>query len=222
VERVPAWLRNTDGENRAAVTVSIAVAIASQMFLPDRLALGPAYALPAIEIVLYVALSAANPFRMRRQHKALRIVSLMVVALMSVANAVSAGTLVDEIARGKAPGGAPSLLATGAEIYVTNIVAFALWYWEFDRGGPFSRARGDKPYPDFMFPQMSSPELTHPDWEPFFLDYLYVSFTNATAFSPTDTMPMSRWAKTLMALQSGVALITVAFVLARAVNILKG
>jgi hypothetical protein len=99
-------------------------------------------------------------------------------------------------------------------------VAFALWYWEFDRGGPFARAAGERPHPDFLFPQMATPEVTHPDWEPYFVDYLYVSFTNATAFSPTDTMPMSRWAKGLMAVQSAVALSTVALVVARAVNIL--
>ena len=102
------------------------------------------------------------------------------------------------------------------------MIVFGLWYWEFDRGGPVARARADKPYPDFLFPQMSSPaELTPPDWEPEFVDYLYMSFTNATAFSPTDVMPLSRWAKLTMLAQSLVSIVTVALVVARAVNILK-
>ena len=114
------------------------------------------------------------------------------------------------------------LLLTGAAIWLTNVIVFGLWYWEFDRGGPVARAHAVKQYPDFLFPQMGSPpELTPPDWEPEFVDYLYFSFTNATAFSPTDVMPLSRWAKLTMLAQSAVSLMTVALVIARAVNILK-
>jgi uncharacterized membrane protein len=106
-------------------------------------------------------------------------------------------------------------------VYVTNIIVFALWYWEWDCGGPVARAQALRAYPDFLFPQMTQLDLAPPTWRPNFFDYFYVSFTNATAFSPTDTMPLSRWAKMLMLLQSAVALLTVAFVVARAVNILK-
>ena len=120
---------------------------------------------------------------------------------------------------GKNPG---PLLFTGGAIWVGNVLVFALWYWEVDRGGPARRARGDDPYPDFVFPQMQSPSMAPPDWEPWFVDYLYLSFTNATAFSPTDVLPFSRWAKVVMMLQSGVSLMTVALVVARAVNILGG
>jgi hypothetical protein len=221
-EHLPAWLRETEGESREIIVLAMVLAIASQTLLPDRLALGSRYILPSIELALLVILTVANPIRLKRQHPLLRMTSLALVGVMSLANTTSAVMLVHEIAVGTAAGGAPKLLATGAEIYLTNIVAFGLWYWEFDRGGPFTRMSGTEPYPDFLFAQMSSPELADPDWEPFFADYLYVSFTNATAFSPTDTLPMSRWAKGLMAVQSGVALITVAFVLARAVNILHG
>ena len=114
-----------------------------------------------------------------------------------------------------------ALLASGAAIWGTNIIAFALWYWELDRGGPAARALGHRPHPDFLFPQMTTPDVSDPDWEPRFADYLYVSFTNATAFSPTDTMPLSRWAKLAMMIQSVIALATVAMVLARAINILN-
>jgi hypothetical protein len=113
------------------------------------------------------------------------------------------------------------LLATGAAIYATNVIAFGVWYWELDRGGPFDRAQGMDPHPDFLFPQMTAPHLAPPDWEPLFVDYLYLSLTNVLAFSPTDTLPLSRWAKSLMAFQSVVALSTTALVIARAVNILK-
>ncbi|MGI8717808.1 MAG: hypothetical protein ACR2JN_08260, partial [Lapillicoccus sp.] len=125
------------------------------------------------------------------------------------------------ILRGHAGQDAIGVLGSGAAIYATNVIAFGIWYWELDRGGPFARAGGTDPHPDFLFPQMSEPHLAPPDWEPQFLDYLYVSLTNVVAFSPTDTMPLSRWAKTLMAVQSVVALSTTALVVARAVNILQ-
>jgi hypothetical protein len=121
---------------------------------------------------------------------------------------------------GGLPGGLPAC-ASAASIYLTNIIAFGLWYWEFDRGGPVARAAATRAHPDFLFPQMATPEIAHTDWELTFIDYLNVSFTNATAFSPTDTMPLSRWTKTLMAVQSTVALSTLDLVIARAVNILS-
>lgn len=141
--------------------------------------------------------------------------------MITADNTVSASDLAHAILIGKASNDATGLLASGGAIHLTNIVAFALWYWEIDRGGPFSRADATEVYPDFLFPQMSSPEATHPDWVPRFVDYLYVSFTNATAFSPTDTMPLSRQAKALMGVQSIVSLITVGLVIARPVNVLK-
>jgi uncharacterized membrane protein len=99
------------------------------------------------------------------------------------------------------------------------VIVYALWFWEFDRSGPVARAQATDRIPDFLFPQMSDARLD-PDWHPTFLDYLYVSYTNATAFSPTDTMPLSRWAKMLMLVQSLVSLVTVGLVAARAVNVL--
>ncbi len=116
---------------------------------------------------------------------------------------------------------ATKLLLYGGAIWLTNVLVFALWYWELDRGGPVTRMLGARKHPDFLFAQMASPEVAPEDWEPMFLDYFYLSFTNATAFSPTDTLPLTRWAKMLMLLQSAVSLATVALVIARAVNILK-
>lgn len=171
---------------------------------------------------MLIALIVANPDRLDKTHPALRYGSLALIGLLSLSNAVSAALLVNELlnSRGDTTNAGP-LLANGAAIYATNVIAFALWYWDLDRGGPAARANADKEHPDLLFPQMSSPDMAPKDWEPTFLDYLYVSFTNATAFSPTDTMPMSRWAKALMAVQSIVALAVAALVIARAVNILK-
>ena len=162
----------------------------------------------------------ANPRRINRSSTRLRTASLALIAVISLANAWSAGHLVNGLVRGREGPDAASLLINGLEVYLTNIIVFALWYWDTDRGGPVARAHGERPFPDFLFPQMTNRELAPADWGPTFVDYLYVSFTNATAFSPTDVMPLARWAKILMLIQSGVSLATVALVVARAVNIL--
>ncbi|NYG08461.1 hypothetical protein BJ986_002948 [Phycicoccus badiiscoriae] len=166
-------------------------------------------------------LSVINPVRLNRSTRLGRLASVGVVAAITVDNAIAAASLDIHIVRGTTGQDAVGLLATGAAIYATNVIAFGIWYWELDRGGPFNRANGIRPHPDFLFPQMTEPHLAAPDWEPLFVDYLYVSLTNVFAFSPTDTMPLSRWAKSLMASQSVIALSTTALVVARAVNILK-
>jgi hypothetical protein len=219
---IPAWLRKTPGERRWPVTLTITVAIVLQMLLPSHLTRPlPQFLLPILEAVLGVALTFANPFRIERGGPFVRAGSIAVIMLMSVFNAASAVLLIKAILEGKSAASATALLATGASIWATNVIAFALWYWEFDRGGPVLRAEGTRRHPDLMFPQMASPELAPPDWEPRFVDYLYLSFTNATAFSPTDVMPLARWAKLTMAVQSGVSLAIGALVIARAINILK-
>jgi len=146
---------------------------------------------------------------------------LTLAAILSVANAYSVARLILGLVRGT-EGNAPGpLLVTAGAIWLTNVIAFALWYWEFDRGGPVARANAIRPYLDLLFAQMTSPNLAPPHWEPAFSDYLYLSFTNATAFSPTDVMPLSRWAKMAMTAQAAVSILTVVLVVARAVNILK-
>ena len=154
----------------------------------------------------------------------IRAASLALLVLITAANLISAILLVHALlTEPKITGTAGPLLASGANIWATNVIAFGLWYWEFDRGGPVERAVGDTMrFPDFLFPQMGAPrELIAPDWEPHFIDYLYLSFTNATAFSPTDVMPLARWSKCAMAVQSGVAILIGVLVVARAVNILQ-
>jgi uncharacterized membrane protein len=217
---VPAWRRVTQGEPRLPVSIAVGLAIALQLALPDRVAPHPRWLLPALAALLLVGIFAANPRRISRPSPQLRAASLLLIAIISIANGWSAVRLIDSLLQGTAPKDAVSLLSTGAAIWLTNVVVFALWYWELDRGGPVARAQATHQYPDLLFAQMESPELAPPHWEPAFLDYMYVSFTNATAFSPTDVLPLSRWAKLTMMLQSAVSLATVALVIARAVNIL--
>ncbi len=219
---VPAWLRPTRGENRIPVAVAIVVAAVLQYLLPHRFTLvHPRWLLPALELALLTTLTLINPVRLTRYTPAGRYISLLLVAIISVDNGVSAVLLDSKLIGGNAGDQAGPLLTSAAAIYLTNLIAFGIWYWEFDRGGPFARAAALNPYPDFLFPQMTQHHLARKDWEPQFADYLYVSFTNATAFSPTDTMPLTQWAKLLMAVQSAIALSTTALVIARAVNILK-
>ena len=220
---VPAWRRPTRGEHRWPVTVTVVVAIVLQIRLSDALTKPlPHLLLPLLEIALGVGLGVANPVRIERGGKVARAASIALIVLITAANATSAILLVHAILTGQ-KASATALLASGAAIWATNVIAFALWYWEFDRGGPVERTVGGgtmRP-PDFLFPQMGlTPDLVPHNWEPHFIDYLYLSFTNATAFSPTDVMPLARWAKCTMAVQSGVALLVGVLVVARAINIL--
>jgi hypothetical protein len=220
---VPAWQRRTRGEQRWPVTLTTGVAIALQFAVPDRLVLvHPYWVLPAVQGALLIALVMANPRRIDRESKALRLLALTFAALLSLANGWSVARLAIGITEGTTGTTPARLLIGGAMIWLTNVIVFALWYWEFDRGGPVARALNVKQYPDFQFVQMvSPPDMVPPDWEPNFVDYLYLALTNAAAFSPTDVMPLSRWAKVAMAAQSLVSIVTVALVVSRAVNILQ-
>ncbi|MFJ9626397.1 hypothetical protein ACIQPR_22775 [Streptomyces sp. NPDC091280] len=218
---VPAWRRVTRGETRWAVSAVILVAVAVQLLLPHRLAFHPYWLLPALELALMIGLFVANPRRIEPGKRWLRWPSLFLTAVITLANGWAAVRLVAGLVRGTEAMDAGPLLLTGGGIWLTNVIVFALWYWEWDRGGPLERVMGHRRYADFLFVQMQSPETAPADWEPAFLDYLYLSFTNSTAFSPTDVMPLSRWAKMLMMGQSSVSLVTVVLVVARAVNILR-
>jgi uncharacterized membrane protein len=218
---LPAWLRRTRGESRIAVVIGVLVVVGLQWALPTDLALNPRWPLAVVAGALFVVLVIGNPHRITRETRPLRLAALLLALALSFAGAWSVVRLVWKLTHG---GGAivnaDQLLVSGGTMWLTNVIVFALWYWEYDRGGPAARAAARKPLPDFLFSQMTAPELTDRDWEPGFVDYLYLSFTNATAFSPTDTLPMSRWAKLAMMFQSAVSLVTVALVVSRAVNIL--
>jgi uncharacterized membrane protein len=204
------------------VSVTVVAALVLQLLLPSHLTQPiPAPVLPALEGALLIFLAVSNPVRIERAGPMVRAASLVLLFLVTFANVASAVLLIRAILEGQSASTAMPLLATGASIWATNVIAFGLLYWEFDRGGPVHRAQATHQHPDLMFPQMASPELAPTDWEPRFFDYLYLSFTNATAFSPTDVMPLARWAKLAMLVQSAVSLAIGALVIARAINILK-
>jgi uncharacterized membrane protein len=197
----------------------VAIAIALDVVLPNKLRLGPRWLVPGLEALLLVGLALASPGRRARHYRRRRTVVLILIALLSATNAVSLALLVHYLVIGGHETG-KDLILSGGLLWINNVLIFALWYWELDRGGPVDRMRHTSEPPDFLFVQMSTPELGPKGWVPGLVDYLYLSFTNSTAFSPTDTMPLTPMAKSLMAGQSLIALITVGLVVARAVNIL--
>ncbi len=217
---MPAWRRPTRGEHRWPALLAIAVAIALQTQLPDQMTFGNPLLLPGLETALVIMLLIANPFRLDRESAVLRMLGIGVTTLITLATGWSVVNLVTGIVQGRFGNDATALLATGGSIWLTNVIAFALLFWEFDRGGPAARAAGRQEHPDFLFVQMQQPDMADADWEPRFVDYFYLSFTNATAFSPTDTMPLSPWSKIVMMFESLIALVTVGLVVARAVNVL--
>ena len=146
--------------------------------------------------------------------------TVAISSLVTAANCYSLVMLCHFLLRGGQASG-HALIGSGAVLWITNVLLFGVWFWQLDSGGPLARARRRQPHPDFLFVQMTERKFAPPDWEPTLLDYLYTSFTNATAFSPTDTMPLTPMAKFLMAAQSLIALVTIGLVVARAVNILS-
>jgi uncharacterized membrane protein len=216
-----AWGIASHSEPRWPARLAVVAAIALQLVLPDSViqGLGNRALIPALEGVLIVVLLVTNARSVSKEQAHLRAISLALIALTTVANVVSLAELIHALLYGTKAGGR-SLVYASVPIWLTNVIVFGLWYWELDRGGPTARQQTGHRRPDFLFPQMSTPGLA-PGWTPNFLDYLYTSFTNATAFSPTDTMPLTAWSKLLMMLQSLASLVTVAVVVSRAVNILS-
>jgi uncharacterized membrane protein len=201
---------------------AVLIAMVLQFLLPSKLlaGLGPSWLIPALEGAFALALLVANP-RSTKDTAQLRLASLSLVGLINAANVVSLGKMVARLINGTTHAAGRSLIFASAPIWLTNVIVFALWYWELDRGGPAARLQGSHHRPDFLFPQMTTPAAAPPHWVPTFWDYLYTSFTNATAFSPTDTMPLTDWAKVLMMVQSLASLLTIGLVVSRAVNILS-
>jgi uncharacterized membrane protein len=216
----PAWRRVTEGESPIPAAIAIVVAIVLEGTLSRRVANHPRWLVATLSGALLVAILFLQPRRLDRRSRALRLLTLLVIASISIANMASGARLVIDLVNAEGIRDPARLLLTGGSIWLTNVIAFSLWYWEFDRGGPVARAIAPGATPDFLFPQMTEPTLAPADWQPEYVDYLYVSFTNAMAFSPTDVMPLSRWTKLTMLLQSLVSLLIALLIIARAVNIL--
>lgn len=201
------------------VQATVLTAIALQVGLSKRLTVGPAWLVPALEGVLLLGLSMATPRQLEHEHRGRRLTAIALTAFVSAANVFSLVELTHLLLHHVVSNGS-ELIVSGMLIWLTNFLIFALWYWEMDRGGPGRRAAGHDGPPDFLFPQMSDDRIEPRYWRPQFIDYLYVSLTNATAFSPTDTMPLTPMAKCVMGVQSVVSLVTIGLVVSRAVNIL--
>jgi uncharacterized membrane protein len=200
---------------------TVLAAIVLQVSLPARLTVGPSWLIPTLEGLLLLGMFVVTPNQVEDEHPRRRHIALGLTAFVGAANIYSLGALThfllhSHIQRNEGR----ELIVAGTLIWLTNFLIFALWYWEMDRGGPGRRAAAKDGPPDFLFPQMSDDRIEPKAWRPKFIDYLYVSLTNATAFSPTDTMPLSPAAKSTMGIQSLVSLVTIGLIVSRAVNIL--
>ena len=214
------WHIPHDGEHRFPVSLIALLVIVLQYLLPDKLSLPFQSWFCLVEGLLLVTLFLIGPRQIEKHHTLSRNVGIALTGVMTISNTASAAKLVHSLITGGIDS-ATQLLASGGSIWLTNIVIFSLWFWDLDRGGPGARAEARESHPDFLFPQMADADYAPSHWRPIFFDYLYMSFTNASAFSPTDVLPLTRWAKTLMLIQSVTSLLTVGLVIARAVNILS-
>jgi uncharacterized membrane protein len=215
-----AWGVASKAESRWPASAAIAVAIIFYLTLPERYTLGPSWLMPCLELAILVPMSFKSPHRTAKEGRLDQVLSVIMIGIVNSANMSSLVLLVYRLIYHGANVSGPELLWSSLGIWSTNVIVYALWYWEMDRGGPDQRLLENHSAPDFLFPQMSTPGCSKPDWTPSFIDYLYLAFTNATAFSPTDAMPLTSVAKALMLSQSVVSLVTITLVAARAVNIL--
>jgi hypothetical protein len=206
-------------EARLPASIATAVIALLWLTLPPAVSPGPRLIAPILILLVLVPLTIAAPTVHERRSPKLRYLALGLLALVVLFNVAALISIIHALFTGNALSGVP-LLRAGATIWLTNVLMFALVYWEVDAGGPLPRARGFVPS-DWLFPQQSDMRDLLPNWRPLFGDYLFVALMNATAFSPTDAMPISRRAKMLTGLLSIVSLVIVVLITARAVNILK-
>ena len=210
------------GEARWPMAVAVVAVIVLTLLLPRSLIVRPRYGVPIVEALLLVAVIIGDPGKIDRRSRPVRTLSITLISLLVATTLWCTGLLIAQLIRGGAATNAGgTLLAAGGIVWASNVIAFGLLYWELDSGGPAVRAHGLPAHPDFAFPQQLTPELAPHDWRPRFIDYLYLGFTSATAFSPTDTMPLRAWNKLAMMAQSAISLALLGLVIARAVNVFR-
>jgi hypothetical protein len=208
------------GESRWPMAGAVVAAIVLTVLLPDAVRAGPNWALPLIEGLLLVAVIASDPGKIDRRSRTLRTLSIALVLVLVFGALWSTVQLIDDLIQGgPTTNSASDLLEAGSIVWVSNNIAFALLYWELDGGGAAARAYDLPAHPDLAFPQQLNPGIAQSDWQPRFIDYLYLAFTNATAFSPTDAMPLVPWAKITMTVQAVISIAILGLVIARAVNV---
>lgn len=211
-------------EKRWPMAVAVLVTIVLQSVAPKQGRIVPWWVLPIVELVALGAVILRDPGRIDRRTRQARRATLVLLVILTISTLVGLLILLLDILDTDfaaehitSPGG---LLGRGAALWLTNVVVFSLWYWELDRGGAAERAAGTGILPSFGFPEEAMPELAPPGWIPRYPDYLYLAFTNATAFSPTDTLPVRTWAKMTLMSQSTISLLIAIMVIARAINLL--
>jgi len=210
------------GEHWWPIAAAIIVVAGLHVALPARYRVQPAWLFPTVLLVLLAVLIIGDPGRIDRQKAWLRIVTSAVIAVITLANLLAAARLVVEILTNNKlfanhPGG---LLAAGAVIWATNVIAFGLWYWDLDRGGAAARAHHPYDNPAFVFPEMQHTDYVPANWVPRFVDYLSLAFWTATAISPTDISAIKPWSKLLMMMEAAGSIVLAALVIARAINVL--
>jgi len=202
----------------AAAVISVGIL---QELVPDDFRVFPRFVYPVLLLGFLVVLILGDPGRIDRQRRWLRVTTLLMFGLITLATASAAVRLVDGIFTDATFTAADELLIIGGSIWLINVIAFALWYWDLDSGGAAARAAGSHPAgPAFVFPEMTMPQYVPESWYPTFADYLVLSFNTALAFSPTDVSAVRVWAKLMMVFESIVSLALAALVIARAINIL--
>jgi hypothetical protein len=216
------WWASTRAESRWPMALTLAVPIAIQFALPARFSLGPDWLVPAILVLAVLALVIVDHIRFAHRAIAGRVLTVAIAIILVANGAGVTARLVDDLVSGGPETSSPSeLLSIGFGVWIYTVIAFAFLYWVVDSGGATARRVAPSVLPDLAFPQHLNPEVRALYWRPRFADYLYLGFTNATAFSPTDVMPLALWAKVAMTVQAFGSLAVLGLVIARAVNILK-
>jgi len=210
------------GEARWPMAIAVVAVMAMTLLLPHTLVARPRWGVPLIEGLLLIAVIIADPGKIDLISKRARGLSITLIALLVATTLWCTTQLIIELIQGgPATQSGGALLAAGGIVWLSNCLSFGLLYWELDSGGPAMRAHGLPAHPDFAFPQQLDPELAPEHWRPRFVDYMYLGFTSATAFSPTDAMPLRAWNKLAMMAQSAISLVLLGLVIARAVNVLR-
>jgi hypothetical protein len=209
------------GEPRLPLVMTLIAAAGIPLLMPDQLVPGPRWIIPVILVALLGAMLIMDPGRIDRRSRELRLLQVGIVVVLAATTmyATVALTIVLIVGVAAITNSPAELLRTGGLVWIGLLITFAFLYWELDMGGPGERAHNERRFPDLAFPQDLNPAIAKPEWRPAFIDYLYLGLTNNLAFSPTDVMPLSHWAKLAMGLQSVASLLIIGLVIARAVNI---
>jgi uncharacterized membrane protein len=211
----------SNGEPRLPLIVTLVIATLIPVLLPDALLPGPRWLFPVVICVLMTAMLLLDSGRIDNRARHLRWLRIGIALVLAGSTTYATIALADVLIAGSAAitNSAGELVRTGGLVWVALLITFAFVYWELDCGGPAERAHAERHMPDLAFPQDLNPTVAPPRWRPTFVDYLYLGLTNNLAFSPTDVMPLSHWAKLTMGLQSVASLLIIGLVIARAVNI---